>query len=398
MVSVIIVNYNYGRFLGQAVASVFAQAYPNIECIVVDNASTDNSAEVLRELAKEFPTLSWIQRGDNGGQSVASIEGFARSSGEYVVFLDADDFLLPGFIETHVFVHLSLRVPVGLSSSDMVQTVDARVVLGSCSGLSDYVRSGRGKCADLIRRVDARGAGLWSLDGPSPEIENQIHLVRPYDVATWCWSPTSGNCFRRDALRLFLNNKALAALPNSTDAYLIRGVSVLTGSVLIDRPLSAYRLHGTNQFSQHPHLNGVVNYDRCGQGNNDQLSRVMLIDHFIANIDLFLSKSHAPENFIRALVALDEVWPPTSSTVPGCSTYLAGKLVTESETVARALEWHRYMALLTQLKIAKTTIVFAIFARRLFAHRKRDSRAAAVSDGAASAASDSLAWRRKGQP
>ena len=120
LVSVIIVNYNYGRFLKQATDSIFEQTYPNIECIIVDNASTDCSADVLLDISREYLGAKIVRRKDSGGQSLASKEGFEASSGEYVVFLDADDYLLASFVETHVFVHLSLRVPVGFSSSDMI--------------------------------------------------------------------------------------------------------------------------------------------------------------------------------------------------------------------------------------------------------------------------------------
>jgi len=115
LVSVIIVNYNYGRFLKQAAESVFEQTYPNIECIIVDNASTDCSAAVLLDISREYPGAKFVRRKDAGGQSLASKEGFEASLGEYVIFVDADDYLLASSVETHVFVHLSLRVPVGFS-------------------------------------------------------------------------------------------------------------------------------------------------------------------------------------------------------------------------------------------------------------------------------------------
>ncbi len=118
--SVIIVNYNYGRFLKQAADFVFEQTYPNIECIIVDNASTDESADVLLAISKQYPSTTILRRSDNGGQSLATIEGFEASSGEYVVFLDADDVFLPTFLATHIFVHLSLRIPVGFTSADMI--------------------------------------------------------------------------------------------------------------------------------------------------------------------------------------------------------------------------------------------------------------------------------------
>src|ERR1700730_16743846 len=94
LVSVIIVNYNYGRFLKQAADSVFEQTYPNIECIIVDNASTDSSAGVLLDISREYPGAKMVRRKDPGGQSLAAKEGFEASSGEYVVFVDADDLLL----------------------------------------------------------------------------------------------------------------------------------------------------------------------------------------------------------------------------------------------------------------------------------------------------------------
>src|SRR6202047_902721 len=262
LVSVIIVNHNYGRFLKQAADSVFEQTYPNIECIIVDNASTDCSAGVLLDISRQYPGAKIVRRKDPGGQSLASKEGFEASSGEYVVFLDADDYLLASFVETHVFVHLSLRVPVGFSSSDMIQAVDSRMVLGTVAYLSEFVRSGRGKSPGLLRRIDESAPGVWPLPSLGASIETQVHLVEPGYAGGWMWAPTSGNCFRRDALQLFLNNENLAALRLATDTYLLRGINVVTGSVVIDRPLAVYRLHGMNAFSKHPHLNGVLSYDR----------------------------------------------------------------------------------------------------------------------------------------
>jgi len=81
-------------FLKQAADTVFEQTYPNIECIIVDNASTDCTAAVLLDISTQYPGAKIVRRKDNGGQSLASMEGFAASSGEYVVFLDADDYLL----------------------------------------------------------------------------------------------------------------------------------------------------------------------------------------------------------------------------------------------------------------------------------------------------------------
>ena len=366
LVSVIIVNYNYGRFLKQAADSVFEQTYPNIEFIIVDNASTDESADVLLAISKQYPGTTILRRSDNGGQSLASKEGFEASSGEYVVFLDADDILLPSCIATHVFVHLSLRIPVGFSSADMIQSVDSRMVLGTIYRLSEYVRSGRGRKPGLLRRIDESAPEVWPLHSPDAGLENQVHLILPSDCdfQSWFWAPTSCNCFRRDALQLFFNTERLGELRSCTDAYLIRGVSLLMGSVVIDRALAIYRLHGMNVFSKHPNLFGMLNYERGGVSDNDLVGRKLVIDHLIAQAELFLHKLESPQQYMRALLALDAAWPRIPSTVGGCRTYVAGKLVTDSATLTRELGLFNFVLLLARLKVAPHVILLACLRRK----------------------------------
>ena len=363
LVSVIIVNHNYGRFLKQAADSIFEQTYPNIECIIVDNASTDCSAGVLLDISTEYRGAKILRRQEPGGQSLAAKEGFEASSGEYVVFLDADDYLLASFVETHVFVHLSLRVPVGFSSSDMIQAVGSRMVLGTVAYLSAYVRSGRGKSPGLLRRIDKSAPEVWPLPSPDASIETEVHFVKPRHTGNWMWAPTSGNCFRRDALQLFMNNEHLAALLTGTDAYLVRGVSLLTGSVVIDRPLGVYRLHGMNEFSRHPHLNGVLNYERDSSSDPNRLGREMIIDHLIANAQLFLRKIPSPWHYMNALKAVDDPWPRLPSPVAGCRSYLVGKLVAEAATLAPALGLFNFIILLARLKVAPHVILKACLKR-----------------------------------
>ncbi len=357
LVSVIVVNYNYGRFLKQAVDSVFEQTYPNIECIIVDDASTDGSADVLLAIAKQNPGTKILRRSDNGGQSLASKEGFEASSGEYVVFLDADDFLLPSFVETHIFVHLSLRIPVGLTSSDIIQAVESRMVLSTFFSFSEYIRSGRGKRSDLFRRIDESAPEAWPLKSPNAAIEHQLHFVEPCDIGTWYWAPTSGNCYRRDALLLFLNNEELAQNRRSTDSYLILGISGLMGSVLIDRALSVYRMHGTNVFSNHPSLYCMVNYERNAHSDSKVRSRKSLIDHLIANSALFLAKTYSKDHYILLLKVLDKARPHIPSTVAGCRSYLAGKLVSEPMMLAQELGLSAFIRLLVWLKVAPQVIL-----------------------------------------
>src|ERR1035441_690125 len=86
-VSVVIDNYNYGRFLGEAIDSALNQTYPNVEVIVVDDGSTDNSREVIASFGDRIITVLK----ENGGQTSALNAGFTASRGEWIYLLDSDD-------------------------------------------------------------------------------------------------------------------------------------------------------------------------------------------------------------------------------------------------------------------------------------------------------------------
>jgi len=94
LVSVVIPCYNQARFLREAIESVLAQSHPNFEIIVVDDGSTDDTSEV----AGGYPKVRLLRQ-ENQGLAAARNSGLARSEGEYVVFLDADDRLLPEALE-----------------------------------------------------------------------------------------------------------------------------------------------------------------------------------------------------------------------------------------------------------------------------------------------------------
>ncbi len=97
LVSVVIPCYNQAHFLGEAIESVLAQSYPHFEVVVVDDGSTDNTSEV----AARYPGVRCVRQ-DNQGLAAARNSGIAHSKGEYLVFLDADDRLLPHALEVGV--------------------------------------------------------------------------------------------------------------------------------------------------------------------------------------------------------------------------------------------------------------------------------------------------------
>ena len=98
LVSVIIPTYNRAKYLRQCIESVLSQDYPNLEIIVVDNGSTDNTPEILASFGNKIKCL----KEEKGGASASRNKGLRAARGEFIAFLDSDDFYLPGKISLSV--------------------------------------------------------------------------------------------------------------------------------------------------------------------------------------------------------------------------------------------------------------------------------------------------------
>jgi glycosyltransferase involved in cell wall biosynthesis len=102
MVSIVIPNYNYSKFLRDCLWSCSAQTYRDIEIIVVDDCSTDNSMVELWNYAVTDIRVKVHQLKENSGYSKAKNEAILEAKGEYIAFLDADDALTPKSVEYRV--------------------------------------------------------------------------------------------------------------------------------------------------------------------------------------------------------------------------------------------------------------------------------------------------------
>lgn len=98
LVSIIIPCYNSERWVSQAIESCLRQTYQPLEVIVVDDGSTDGSLQVIQKYAEHVIILT----GPNQKPSAARNKGFAVSTGDYCLFLDADDYLAPDTVEALV--------------------------------------------------------------------------------------------------------------------------------------------------------------------------------------------------------------------------------------------------------------------------------------------------------
>lgn len=209
LVSIVVNNYNYQRFLPRCIDSALRQTHPNTEVVVVDDGSTDGSQEIIGGYGGRIRAVLK----ENGGQASAFNAGFAASRGEIVIFLDADDLLFP---EAAGRVVRAWRP--GLAKIQfLLDIIDSD---GQSQGVS--IPSGEMPSGDL------RGIILSSVVYPAP--------------------PTSGNAFARRVL------ETLLPMPEkewrlSADGYLL-SLSPFHGDVASLREvLGCYRLHGSNGYT-----------------------------------------------------------------------------------------------------------------------------------------------------
>jgi len=193
LVSVVIPCHNYGRFLAAAIESVLAQQYSPIELIVVDDGSTDETLAV----ASRYHDLRYIHQ-RNLGASAARNRGLEAASGEFILFLDADDELTPDAIETSL-QHLSARPDCALvyGHSDLIETEGSLIRktpersarLQSCIQEDPYAymlrwnNPLRSPGAILYRTDVVKRAGGFE-GGPAEDLDLNLRVVR--DQAICC--------------------------------------------------------------------------------------------------------------------------------------------------------------------------------------------------------------------
>lgn len=99
LVSIIIPNYNCAGYIGDCISSCLAQTYKKIEVVVVDDCSTDMGANIIKEYAEKDDRIIPIFHKTNAGVGAARNSALEAAHGEFIVFLDADDLLIPNAIE-----------------------------------------------------------------------------------------------------------------------------------------------------------------------------------------------------------------------------------------------------------------------------------------------------------
>lgn len=126
LISIIITSYNYGDYVGQAIESALNQTYENIELIVINDGSTDNSDKIIKKYRQKYPNFVYISQ-ENLGANVSRNKGIEAANGEYIFLLDADNWLNEDHIATLHKVALDTKAEVVYT--DLHQFGESNMVL-----------------------------------------------------------------------------------------------------------------------------------------------------------------------------------------------------------------------------------------------------------------------------
>jgi hypothetical protein len=176
-VSVVIPCYNYGRYLPDAVGSALNQRGVDMEVLVVDDASTDGSAEVALDLARRDERVDVLLHEENRGHIQTYNDGLAKVSGDYVVLLSADDLLAPDAVTRAVAVmeaHPRVGLVYGFARSFEDSPPPTEHTVRSWSvwpGRTWFgISARRGRCFLMSPEAVMRREALAETDGYDPRL------------------------------------------------------------------------------------------------------------------------------------------------------------------------------------------------------------------------------------
>lgn len=215
LVSILIPNYNYVRYIGEALDSVLRQSYPHFEAIVCDDGSKDNSCEVINTYVIKDPRIKLISQ-ENGGVAKALNTAYQESRGDIVCILDADDIWLENKLEKVLQVFKN-DFNSGFVIHNVIQIDGQGQALKSKPMLRSLANGWMGNSA----------------------LENGGFV---YNIP-----PASALCLRQEiADNIFPLNPEFV---RNADSLIFRCAPFITVIGSVSEPLSKFRLHGANTTS-----------------------------------------------------------------------------------------------------------------------------------------------------
>lgn len=221
LLTIMMPSYNYARFLRQAIDTILSQSFSDFEFLIIDDGSTDESAEIIRGYLPLDKRIRAIFHDRNQGMLQCVNEGTEKAQGKYIHYLAADDFRYPGFLEKCMKVLIE-HPEVGMCATQFHYGNEKKLILETCGF----------------------------------ETNGQTLFLNPQDAV---------HCFFKQNLKIF----ALAAILKKelvqkykgfdpllyylSDWYLLNEIAFNHPLALIKEPLSRFRIHDCNFSNVYRH-------------------------------------------------------------------------------------------------------------------------------------------------
>ena len=249
-VSVIIPNYNHYDFLIQRIESVLNQTYQDFELLLLDDASTDKSHNILKQYEKHSKVSHIVINSENSGSVFKQwIKGIELATGEYIWIAESDDFADKNFLEETV-ASLQTNDKLGLVFTDTTKVDENGNVLGLVS-----------KSKKMLRSADN-----------SDVVITKSNFVN-YLLTHLTIVNASSVLFRKSAL-LSVNFDTLKGFKNTGDVFTYVGVVLNFDLMYLSKPLNYMRFHSSNTTAKNK---------KSGQVYKD---KILLLDYYLNEFSL----------------------------------------------------------------------------------------------------------------
>lgn len=256
LISFIVTSFNYENYVIKTLESIKNQSYENIEIIIVDDKSSDNSVQKIKEFAKKNKNLSLklVEHLKNKGQMATMQTGLSQAQGQFVSFIDSDDVLVKDYARTLIRVHLSSSV--AFASGQLIEIGENDEIHTTYSVSSfQKEKSFELKSLDDLLKIDVDNVDFKILD------------LKEAPFGGWHWSAMSANMFRKSALDLFMQYDTTEHWKICPDKFLLNFAHLIGGSAIVYAPLIGYRRHDKNAGCS----NQVCG---CKRYNNDEITKI----------------------------------------------------------------------------------------------------------------------------
>lgn len=187
LVSVITPVYNAAAFIEKTVASVLNQTYTNIEHILVDDCSTDQSEAILRAYMERDPRVKYVRLAENSGAAVARNTGLEQAQGQYIAFIDSDDLWKPHKLENQI--QFMKQNQYAFTYTDFEMITEAGEILPRTATLPEklsytgLLKNTAIACSTVVIDRDAVGDFRMPLVRKGQDTATWLQLLRTLDYA-----------------------------------------------------------------------------------------------------------------------------------------------------------------------------------------------------------------------